>query len=160
MFANHDDNGHFMFKPFHPKTPVVAGHTITGTVTIEPQLVDKGRMLKAGDQILIYYDHDMEFDGLPGHQFLPRTDQQNGDDELERVRREEDGVVGKKAEWNAGISETEIVDDVRADSDFEVDGCAAEESHFEELPKKKSKSKKRQMVSKRKGVARRCRSAV
>ncbi|KAJ9112495.1 hypothetical protein QFC22_006242, partial [Naganishia vaughanmartiniae] len=139
-----------MFKPFHPKTPVVAGHTITGTVTIEPQLVDKGRILKAGEQILIYYDHDMEFDGLPGHQFLPRPDQQNGDDEMEHGRREEDGVLERKAEWDAGMSETEIVDDVRADSDFEFDGCAAEESDFEKLPKKKSKSKKTQMVSKRK----------
>ncbi|KAJ9095720.1 hypothetical protein QFC21_005592 [Naganishia friedmannii] len=157
MFANHDDRGHFMFAPFQPKTPIVAGHSITGTVTIEPQPVDKGRVLKVGDQLLIYYDDNMDFDGKRGFQFLPDSDGKEEDGDAVEWVEEGKVVVGEEAEWDVGVPE--MVDDVKADSDFEFEEFG-EESDVEVVLKKKRETKKKSPASNRKGVAKRCRSMV
>ncbi|KAJ9091015.1 hypothetical protein QFC21_007337 [Naganishia friedmannii] len=136
MFANHDDDGHFLFQPFQPITPIVKGHVITGKVTIAPQDEDKGRMLQVGDQILVYYDDEMDFEGQPGFKFRkgPAVDT-NGEGELgERVEEQ----LEEEA-WDAEV--LEMVDDMKNDSDFEFGGSDGSGSDDDEKPKRKKKAK-------------------
>ncbi|KAJ9110408.1 hypothetical protein QFC22_006738, partial [Naganishia vaughanmartiniae] len=73
-----------------------------GKVTIDLQQTDIGRPLKKGEQILMYYDDDMDFDGNPGYSFLPEKLV-----ESDAPRALEDDGMG------------ECVDDVEKDDDYE-----------------------------------------